>query len=100
MNDLDPKLDRLLRAAAQAGDTSPTEVPFGFDTRVIAMWRSGQFGNANGIARLLRSVAVGALAVIVLASAAVVYQTSQANNTDELFGNEYAIADSAIQSEF
>jgi len=44
MSDFD--LARLLRSAAQAGDEPPAEMPFGFDTRVIALSR--QNGNGNG----------------------------------------------------
>ena len=32
------QVDRLLRSAAQAGDEAPAEMPFGFDTRVVALW--------------------------------------------------------------
>ena len=37
MKDVD--LDRLLRAAAQTKEDAPAEMPFGFDTRVIALSR-------------------------------------------------------------
>ena len=34
----DQKIDRLLRSAAQAREEAPAEMPFGFDTRVVALW--------------------------------------------------------------
>jgi hypothetical protein len=100
MDDVDPRLDRLLRAAARGGDDMSAEAPFGFDTRVVALWRAGQFGNGNGVTRLIRRVAFTAATVIVIASAAALYEINRDRDVDEPFGNEYAIADSAIQNEF
>ena len=37
----DEKIDRLLRSAAQADDQTEAAMPFGFDTRVVALWRAG-----------------------------------------------------------
>ncbi len=65
MNDVD--LDRLLRAAAQAKDEAPVEMPLGFDTRVIALSRRS--GNGAAFGALLRRVALAAAAVIVFATA-------------------------------
>jgi hypothetical protein len=99
MDDVDPKFGRLLRAAAKgSGERSP-EAPFGFDTRVVALWRAGEPAGANGLIRLLRRVALTAVSVILIASAAAVYELNQDSDTDELFGDEFAIADSAIQNE-
>lgn len=100
MNDVDPRLDRLLRAAARGADDVPVQAPFGFDTRVVAVWRAGQFGNGNGATRFIRRVAFMAVTVIVIASAAALYEINRDRDIDESFGNEYAIADSAIQNEF
>lgn len=91
-------LDRLLRAAAQAKEESPAEMPFGFDTRVIALSRKN--GNGALFGGLLRRVTLVAAAVIVLASAGTYFEFNQ--NGDDAFaasGNEYAIADSVIQDE-
>ncbi|HLW35335.1 MAG TPA: hypothetical protein VKS98_06720 [Chthoniobacterales bacterium] len=95
MSDFD--LARLLRSAAQAGDETPSEMPFGFDTRVIALSRRN--GNGGAMSGLLRRVAVMAAAVIVLASAGAYLEFN--SSSDSLFasGNEFAIADSAIQDE-
>jgi hypothetical protein len=94
MSDFD--LARLLRSAAQAGDEAPPEMPFGFDTRVVAL--SHRNGNGRAMSGLLRRVALMAAAVIVLATAGAYLEF---NSTDSLFasGNEFAIADSAIQDE-
>jgi hypothetical protein len=96
----DKKLDRLFRSAAQAKDDSSPETPFGFETRVVALWRAGQSGNGNGLARFVRRVAFAALTIIVIASAATLYEINQDRDVDEPYANEYAVADSAIQNEF
>ena len=41
MKQADADLDRLLRSAAKAGERSAPEAPYGFETRVIALWRAG-----------------------------------------------------------
>jgi hypothetical protein len=93
----DPALNRLLRSAAQAHDDAPAEMPFGFDTRVIALSRRN--GNGAAFGALLRRVAMAAAAVIILASAGAYLEFDR--NTDAMVasGNEFAIADSAIQDE-
>ena len=94
MNDLD--LERLLRAAARVKDEAPAEMPFGFDTRVIALSRR----NGNGaFGALLRRVALAAAAVIVLATAGAWLEFNQSDDVMVASGNEFAIADSAIQDE-
>ncbi|HEX3372358.1 MAG TPA: hypothetical protein VHS08_07550 [Candidatus Acidoferrales bacterium] len=90
-------LDRLLRAAAQAKDESPAAMPFGFDTRVIALSRRN--GNGPALAGLLRRVGLAAAAVIVLASAGAWLEFNQSDDVLLASGNEFAIADSAIQDE-
>lgn len=99
----DPKLDRLLRAAARADDP-PVEMPFGFDTRVVALARAqakrGEFGNGWELARLLRRVAVLAVVLTAVASSAAYWQLSENREIGEPLSNAYAIADNAIESEF
>ncbi len=95
MSDVD--LDRLLRSASRAENDAPAEMPFGFDTRVIALSRRN--GNGPAMAGLLRRVAVLAAGVIVLATAGAWFEFNQNSDTIEGVGNEYAIADSAIQDE-
>jgi len=103
MKDVDPStplrtsLDRLLRAAAQAKPEPPAEMPFGFDTRVIALSRRN--GNGAAFAKLLRYVAISAGAVLILASAGAYFEFNRNGDLITGSGNEFAIADSAIQDE-
>jgi hypothetical protein len=90
-------LDRLLRSAAQAKEDAPAEMPFGFDTRVIALSRKN--GNGAAFGALLRRVAFAALAVIVLASGGAYLEFNRNDDSITGSGNEYAIADSVIQDE-
>jgi hypothetical protein len=95
MKDVD--VERLLRSAARVKDDAPAEMPFGFDTRVIALSRKN--GNGAAFGALLRRVALLAAAVIVLASAGAYLEFDR--NTDSIIADagEYAIADSVIQDE-
>lgn len=93
------KIDRLLRSAAQAPDTTSAAMPFGFDTRVVALWRAGAM-KPNGVTLLLRRVALLSAAVIVVSTIAAVQQARENRDVGDSFTNEYAIADSAIQAEF
>ena len=93
------KIDRLLRSAAQADEEVPAEMPFGFDTRVVALWRAGK-PKTNGVMQLLRRVALLSVAVIVISTIAAVRELNQSREIRESFANEFAIADSAIQDEF
>ena len=95
-------LDRLLRSAATAPEPTAAEAPFGFDTRVVASWRSGD-GAVNDFAdlsRFVRRAGVIACAVLVLAGAAAYRQYRDEATFAMPAANEYAIADSAIQTEF
>jgi hypothetical protein len=93
------EIDRLLRSAAQAHEEVPAAMPFGFDTRVVALWR-GAAPKANGVMSLLRRVALLSAAVIVISTIAAVREASQSRDIGESFTNEFAIADTAIQDEF
>jgi hypothetical protein len=93
------KIDRLLRSAALAGEDAPAAMPFGFDTRVVALWRAA-LPTGNGVMRLLRRVAVLSAAVIVVSTIAAVREANQSREISESLTNEFAIADSAIQDEF
>ena len=94
---MDDNLHRLLRSAAQVKDDTSAEMPFGFDTRVIALARRNGNGAAFGV--LLRRITLVAAAVVILASAGAYFEFDR--NTDAMLasGNEFAIADSAIQDE-
>ena len=94
----DREIDRLLRSAAQASDTR-AEMPFGFDTRVVTLWRASD-AKPNGVASLLRRVALLSAAVIAISTLAAVRQIKQSQERYNDFTNEFAIADTAIQDEF
>jgi hypothetical protein len=93
------KIDRLLRSASQAGDQTEVVMPFGFDTRLVALWRA-VLPTANGVALLVRHAAVLSAAVIVISTIAAVREAKQSREIGESFANEFAIADTAIQDEF
>ena len=95
----DHKIDRLLRSAAQVREEEAASMPFGFDTRVIALWRAA-LPTANGVVSLVRRVAVLSAAVIVISTIAAVREANQSREIGESFTNEFAIADTAIEDEF
>lgn len=95
-------LDRLLRSAAKTEEAPVEEAPFGFETRVISLSRASHASRDDvaDLTRFLRRTGVIALAVLALASTAA-YQQFR-DNAERAFpqDNEYAIADSEIQTEF
>ena len=93
----DKALERLIRSAAQAKEPDPADMPFGFDTRVLALWRSKGDGTVIGLTRLVQRITLVATAVIVLATAAVYVELNQNREPSEM--NEYVLADAAIQDE-
>ena len=97
MNDI----ERLLRSAAQVVENEPGDMPFGFETRVVALWRAGGSGNGTlrGLSAMVRRVALVASAVIVVAGAGVYLQADRNRDLSEPSSNEFAIADSVIQDE-
>ena len=100
MKDVD--LDRLLKSAAKTSDDESIKMPFGFNTRVVALWRANANGNgaAGGLSELIRRVALVAAAMIIVATAGVYQQINQSRDLSEPAANEFAIADSVIQDEF
>lgn len=100
MNDGDLTIDRLLRSASLSPADQPIEMPFGFDTRVVALWRGLNASETVGLAQLLRRVAVLAVIISVITAAAMYRETARSQENNEPFANEFMIADSAIQSEF
>ena len=95
-------LDRLLRSAANAPEEPTPEAPFGFETRVVALARAGNESATDvaDLTRFLRRTGVIAFAVLVLAGAAAYRQFAETAAFTAPQTNEYAIADSAIQTEF
>ena len=77
----------------------PFEAPFGFDTRVVAIWRGSENAESIGLTRLVRRVALIAAAVTIIAAAGAYREAGQSRESNEPLANEFAIADSAIQSE-
>ena len=98
MNDTDNRIERLLRSAAQAGDEVATTPPFGFETRVVALWRSGD--KPNGLVSLLRQVALLSAVVLIISTVATVREAGRNREVGDSITNEFAIADTAIQTEF
>jgi hypothetical protein len=92
-------IDRLLRSAAQGREEHPAAMPFGFDTRVVALWRAA-LPTSNGLMPLLRRMAVLSAAVIIISTLAAVREARQSRQQYSELTNEFAIADRAIQDEF
>ena len=99
MKDVDLRIDRLLRSAGQAREEASAAMPFGFDMRVVVLWRASA-KKSNGVTPLLRRIALVSAAVIVVSTIAAAREAGQSRKLGESFANEYAIADSAIQDEF
>lgn len=93
MKESDHILNRLFRATAPSTPTS--EMPFGFDTRVLALAHESSPNGSAIIAVFAQRAAMIALAIIALATAGL-YRTSISNNE---LPKEYAIADTAIQND-
>ena len=95
-------LDRLLRSAANVPQERVDEAPFGFETQVIASWRAGTSSGDDvaEISRFLRRAGAIGLAIVLVAGATVYGQFREQTILAGPQTNEYAIADSAIQSEF
>jgi hypothetical protein len=94
----DSDLERLFRAAAETVSHQPNEMPFGFETQVLAGWRAGRTHDLVDLGHLLRRVVLLSLAVIALACAGTYNELRQSDDPSEASSDEYAIADSAIGS--
>ena len=70
-------LNRLLRSAARVREFDPVEMPFGFDTRVVARWRADANAGMGGLGTFIRRTTLLATAVTLVAAAAVYYQVDQ-----------------------
>jgi hypothetical protein len=90
-------LTRLLKLAAAAKEEADVDVPFGFDTRVVARWREIKRNDNGDLARFIRHVALTAIAITVLAGVATYRQVNEDDETTEPLTNDYALVDSAIQ---
>src|SRR5438128_3250954 len=92
----DEKIDRLLRSAAQVRKETEAAMPFGFDTRVVALWRAA-VPRLNGVTSLVRRVALLSAAVIVISAIAAVREASDRREIGESFTNESAMGGWALQ---
>lgn len=91
-------LERLLRAAAETTPAPPNEMPFGFDTRVMALWRSEPKRDLVDPGPLLNRVTLLSLAVIALAGVGFYDELRQTSEPEEPFLDQYSIADTAISN--
>ena len=101
MDKHDEAIDRLLRAAASAPGPEATELPFGFDTRVVALCRAQRAEKGSDFwqfARMFRRVALSAAMFTVFAGGAAFWQFQQNSYLDEPDTSAYAIADTAIEA--
>lgn len=102
MSRVDSQIDRLLRSAASAPPANDlAEAPFGFDTRVVAAWRSyrtRENGDFRAIALFFKRVALTAVVITACASAGTVWQWRQSDELDEASGGAYAMTDSVIEA--
>jgi hypothetical protein len=94
------EITRLFRSAAQVWDDFAPEAPFGFDTRVVALWRAGESSGLESgqLVRLIRRVSLVATAVVVLAAAGAYLELNQNEELAEPSTNQYAMVDSALQN--
>ena len=99
MSDANRDLDRLVRAAARVSEERSSAPPFGFETRVVALWRAGT-NPPNGLSALIRRVALLSAVVMVVSTAAAVRELQQNREFGDAITDDYAIADSVIQKEF
>jgi hypothetical protein len=100
MHKRESDLHRLLRAAR--GEEGAPDMPYGFDTRVVALARAtqpGRNGDLRLIARMFRRIAAGAVIVAVFAGAATYWQLEENDELAEPSWNAYAFVDTAINSE-
>ena len=101
MNRAGDDLARLFGAARRDNAPAvPVEMPFGFDTRVLAMARSGGALEMNGsaIRHLLYQVAIIAAVLLLAGSAGTLWQLDRNRDLAESFSGAYVIADRAIDS--
>jgi hypothetical protein len=82
-----------------SGPYVPATMPFGFVTRMVALWRASAM-KANELTLLPRRIALLSTAVITISTVGAVHELRQhREEVGERFTNELAIADSAMQDE-
>lgn len=101
MDARDTELDRLLRAAGRDAAAAEIDLPFGFETRVVARWRAARREQSIGLSevnRIFRRLAVVAIVVIAFSGAGAYWQLSYNEDIASPVANSFAIADSAIET--
>ncbi len=97
---LDSHLQRLLKLAATVKEEDiGAGAPFGFDTKVLANWRALRRPVNGELVRFVRRVALVAIAITVIGGAAVYRQMTENDDLTEPLTNDYAMADSVIESQ-
>ena len=97
---LDSHLQRLLKLAATVKEEDIGDgAPFGFDTKVLANWRALRKNENGELMRFVRRVALVAIAITVIGGAAAYRQISENEDLNEPLTNDYAMADSVIESQ-
>lgn len=100
MDKRDAHLTGLLKLAAATKTDDPMEIPFGFETRILARWREMNRTDNGDLARFVRRVALTAIAITILGGVATYRQISEDDEAGEPLTNDYALVDSAIQKQF
>lgn len=92
-------LDHLLQAAAKSPAEPAAEMPFGFNTRVLATLRATAHDDAREFTSLIRRALAVSAALMFVATGFAYPALRQAAELREPSTNAYAVADSAIQDE-
>ncbi len=103
MAKFDPELNRLFAQAAQAPEPAAPEMPFGFETRIVALakeTRTRDGSESRQLTLFLRRMAFAAVVVTAFASSAAYWQMNENEDATESLSNSYAIADTAIDADF
>jgi hypothetical protein len=101
MDKRESDLERLLRAARGDHGSTPA-MPYGFDTRVVALARGTQpdrGGSARELLRMFKSIAAGGCAVAIVAAVATYWQLQENDALAEPLSNAYAMVDTALSAE-
>jgi hypothetical protein len=97
---LDSHLQRLLKLAATVKEEEVADsAPFGFDTKVLAHWRALRKPVNGELVRFVRRVALVAIAITAIGSAAIYRQINANEDLNEPLTSDFAMADSVIESQ-